>query len=486
MLTVYKNLAFSLALALVTPACSKSSTSDNNNNNGGGTNNGADTAVKSNVIYWLTDPDRGVQFQQQAALFYTSNAGTGSVIAVDSTQTFQTIDGFGFTLTGGSAMHIFNMDADKRAALLKELFAWDGSNIGTSYLRISLGSSDLDDHVFTYDDVAGGDSDVNLAQFNLGPDKNYLIPVLKQILAINPAIKILGSPWSAPSWMKSNRASGGGSLLPSYYGVYANYFVKYIQAMQAQGINIDAITIQNEPLNPNNNPSMVMQPEEQAAFIKKSLGPAFAAAGIPTKIILYDHNADRPDYPITILNDPDANKYVDGSAFHLYGGNINALTQVHNAYPNKNLYFTEQWVGAPGNLKGDLAWHIQNVVIGSALNWSRTALEWNLASNTALQPHTPGGCSQCLGAVTIDGNIITRNPAYYVVAHAAKFVRPGSVRIGSPIVSGLANVAFKTPDGKMVLLVENTGASTNTFAIQYRGKMVSATLNAGAVGTFIW
>jgi glucosylceramidase len=418
-------------------------------------------------------------------LYYT-NTSTGNIISVDGTQTFQTIDGFGYTLTGGSAMHLYAMDADKRAALLKELFAWDGFNIGTSYLRISIGSSDLDDHVFSYDDLPAGDSDINLAKFDLGPDKNYLIPVLKQILAINPDIKILGSPWSPPAWMKTNGATSAGSLIPKYYNTYAGYFIKYIQAMQAQGITIDAITVQNEPLNPNNNPSMVMQPDEQAAFIKQSLGPAFKTAGMATKIILYDHNCDRPDYPETILSDPDAAKYVDGSAFHLYAGNISVLAQVHSLYPAKNLYFTEQWVGAPGNLKGDLDWHIQNVIIGSMLNWSRNALEWNLAANTALEPHTPGGCTQCLGAVTIDGNNVTRNPAYYTIAHAAKFVRPGSVRIASTMVGGLPNVAFKTPDGKMILIVENTGTATATFAIQYSGKAVAATLNAGAVGTFVW
>jgi len=438
------------------------------------------------VAWWLTDPDKTILFQQQAALVSRGDASASDIIEIRSAQTFQTIDGFGFTLTGGSAQHIYNMDADKRTALLQELFAWDNNNIGVSYLRISIGSSDLDDHVFSYDDLPAGGTDANLSSFDLGPDKKYLIPVLKQILAINPKVKLLGSPWSAPAWMKSNNSTKGGSLKPEYYNAYANYLVKYIQAMKAAGVFIDAVTLQNEPLNPKNNPSMVMQPEEQSAFIKQSVGPAFKAAGITTKIILYDHNADRPDYPTTILNDADANKYVDGSAFHLYGGTIDALTKVHDAYPNKNLYFTEQWVGAPGNLKGDLDWHIKNVVIGSTLNWSRNALEWNLAANPALEPHTPGGCTECLGAITIDGNTVTRNPAYYIIAHAAKFVRPGSVRVASSVVNGLPNVAFKTASGTIVLLVENDGNDAKTFVIKSNGKAVSATLNAGAVATYIF
>jgi glucosylceramidase len=438
------------------------------------------------VECWLTDPDKSILFQQQPALLTQTNASANDIIEINSAQTFQSMDGFGFTLTGGSAQHIFNMDGDKRAALLQELFAWDKNNIGVSYLRISIGSSDLDDHVFSYDDLPEGNTDASLTKFGLGPDKKYLIPVLKQILAINPKLKLLGSPWSPPAWMKTNNSTKGGSLKPEYYNTYANYFVKYLKAMKVVGIAIDAITLQNEPLNPKNNPSMVMQPDEQAAFIKQSLGPAFKASGITTKIILYDHNADRPDYPIMVLNDAYASKYVDGAAFHLYGGTIDALTKVHNAYPNKNLYFTEQWVGAPGSLKGDLDWHIKNVVIGSTLNWSRVALEWNLAANPSLEPHTPGGCTECLGAITIDGNTVTRNPAYYIIAHAAKFVRPGSVRVASSVVDGLPNVAFKTPDGKTVLLVENETARAKTFGIKSNGKTVSAELNAGAVATYVW
>jgi glucosylceramidase len=312
-----------------------------------------------------------------------------------------------------------------------------------------------------------------------------LIPVLKQILMINPALKILGSPWSPPTWMKSNGNSKGGSLKLEYYDAYARYFVKYIQGMQKAGIRIDAITIQNEPLHPGNNPSLLMLPAEQALFIKQNLGPAFKAAGIKTKIILYDHNADRPDYPITVLNDPEARKYVDGSAFHLYAGSISALSDVHKAYPDKNLYFTEQWIGAPGNLKSDLVWHVRELIIGATRNWSRTVLQWNLAADPQQNPHTPGGCDQCLGALTINGNTVKRNPAYYNIAVASKFVRPGSVRIESDFPKSLPNVAFKTPDGHIVLLVLNDSQSTQRFSIESQGKQASTVLTAGAVGTFV-
>ena len=443
-------------------------------------------SAQDKAEFWLTDPDRKILFVKQPSPVFTDAAKSGPAIHVDPTKTYQTIDGFGYTLTGGSAMLINRMGAAARTSLLNELFSITGKSIGVSYLRVSIGASDLDDRVFSYDDLPTGETDPKLAKFNLAPDKAHLIPMLKQILAINPKIKILGSPWSPPTWMKTNGNSKGGSLKPDYYDAYATYFVKYIQGMQREGIRIDAITIQNEPLHPGNNPSLLMLPAEQALFIKKSLGPAFKSAGIETKIILYDHNADHPDHPITVLKDADARQYVDGSAFHLYAGPISALSEVHNAFPTKNLYFTEQWIGAPGNLKDDLAWHVRELIIGATRNWSRTVLQWNLAADPKQQPHTPGGCDQCLGALTIDGNTVTRNPAYYNVAVASKFVRPGSVRIESDLPKTLPNVAFKTPDGHTVLIVLNDSSSAQTFTVDSRGKQLSSTLSGGAVGTYVW
>jgi glucosylceramidase len=441
----------------------------------------------SDVDFWLTQPDQSVLFRKQAASLVWSASGTTSTntIEADTTQTYQTIDGFGYTLTGGSATLINSLAPATRQELLNELFRTDSTFIGVSYLRISIGASDLSSTTFTYDDVPTGQTDVTLAQFSIDKEKQDLIPVLKAILTINPSIKILGSPWSAPVWMKSNGAFVGGSLKPEYYPVYAQYFVKYIQAMKAEGITIDAITPQNEPLHGGNNPSMVMQPAEQADFIKNHLGPEFRAANITTKIIVYDHNADRPDYPLTILNDAAAKQYVDGSAFHLYGGTISALFQVHDAHPDRNIYFTEQWTGGPGNFGGDLKWHVQNLIIGATRNWSRNVLEWNLAADPAYQPHTPGGCTSCMGALTIS-NGYSRNVSYYIIAHAAKFVRPGSVRIASTQTATLATVAFKNPEGKKVMIVLNTGANAEVFNIKFNGKTVTTSLNSGAVGTFIW
>jgi glucosylceramidase len=443
-------------------------------------------ASKTDIVSWMTSPDQMILFKKQsAALNFSSSSNYFPTILVDTTETFQTIDGFGFALTGGSAMLINQLASQAKLDLLNELFRSDSTFIGISYLRISIGASDLDDKVFSYDDIPANQTDVDLKNFSIEYDAPNLVPILKSILAINPGIKIMGSPWSAPAWMKTGQSPKGGSLKPEYYAVYANYLVKYVKAMEARGIRIDAITPQNEPLNPYNNPSMTMSAAEQAEFIKNHLGPAFQAAGIATKIIVYDHNCDVTSYPLTVLADASARKYVDGSAFHLYAGDIGALSQVHNAYPDKHVYFTEQWVGGPGNFAGDLKWHVKNLIIGATRNWSRNVIEWNLASDPNYYPHTVGGCSTCMGALTI-GTSVTRNVSYYIIAHASKFVPAGSVRIGSNLAGTLANVAFKTPAGKKVLVVLNEGTTTQKFNIQFKEMIATAELAGGAVGSYVW
>ena len=450
---------------------------------------GACNADKPNTIeWWLTHTQDGsVLFEQQSDIVISSvNETDQPTIVIDDKQRFQPIDGFGFTLTGGSAQHLINMSADARAALLQELFAFDDTHIGISYLRLSIGASDLNEFVFSYNDLPEGETDPDMEKFDLGPDRDDVIPILKEILAINPDILIMGSPWSPPTWMKTNNDTRGGSLKPEHYTAYANYFVKYIQQMQDEGIRIDAITIQNEPLHPGNNPSLLMLAEEMGEFVKNHLGPAFEQASISTKIILYDHNCDRPDYPISILDDPEAKKYVTGSAFHLYGGTIDALSEVHDKHPDKELHFTEQWMGAPGNLATDMPNHIKNLTIGATRNWSRTVLEWNLANSPDNKPHTDrGGCDRCLGGITIAGDSVIRNPAYYVVAHSAKFVRPGSVRIASNELDGLPNVAFSTTKGEIALIVLNESGNSTTFNIEHNGRLFASTLHDGAVATYI-
>ena len=448
-----------------------------------------DAQTKSSVDVWLTNPDRSALFSHQhQKIDFGSTVDNLPVIIVNDKQTYQSVVGFGFALTGGSAMHIIRMDAASRSALLHEVFDTIGGNIGVSYLRISIGSSDLNDHVFSYDDLSTGETDTTMEKFDLGPDRMDVIPVLKEILQINPSIKILGSPWSPPAWMKTNHDTRGGRLMPQYYTAYAKYFEKYIREMKAAGITIDAITVQNEPLHPGNNPSLLLTAPEEKDFVKNNLGPAFKAGGIKTKILIYDHNADRPDYPITILDDPQAAKYIDGSAFHLYGGDITALNYVHDAHPDKNIYFTEQMVVQfRDTARMIISAPVSRIIIGATRNWCRNVLEWNLAAGPDFKPYTDrGGCSMCQGAVTINGNAYSKNIAYYSMAHVSKFVRPGSVRMESNDIDSLPNVAFAIPGGKRVLIVANDSNNSQSFLIRYQGKSALATLEGNAVGTYVW
>ena len=470
-----------LVLSSVFFTCSKSG-------NGPGTVIPPVPVVKNDVEFWLTKGDQTITLQKQTAVLgFGTAANIYQTIEVDDSQSFQTIDGFGYTLTGGSAEVINSLNPTVKQQLLQELFGTAANSISISYLRISIGASDLNRAPFSYDDMPAGQTDVNLTNFTLSQDMTDLIPVLKEILVINPAIKIIATPWSPPVWMKDNNSFIGGSLQPAYFGVYANYFVRYIQKMKEQGITITAITPQNEPLYGGNNPSMLMLAVQQAAFIKNNLGPAFQTANISTKIVIYDHNCDQPGYPIAILNDAAAKPFVDGSAFHLYGGDISAMSQVHTAFPEKNVYFTEQYTASTGDFAGDLKWHLKNIIIGSTRNWSKVALEWNLANNAAYEPHTPGGCNTCKGAITVNtSDNFTRNVGYYIIAHASKFVPSGSVRIASNLSGNLNNVTFKTSDGKKVLIVENDGIASEIFNIKFNGRWVTTSLDGGATGTFIW
>ena len=436
---------------------------------------------------WLTDPKSGILFQKQPAAS-TITGEPAEQISLYTDSLYQSMDGFGFTLSQGSASHLLSMSDSARQSILQELFGSGANDIRISYLRLAVAASDLNAFPFSYNDLKDPkETDPTLSQFSLSYDTLDVLPILKQILAINPKVTLMASPWSPPTWMKDNRDTRGGSLLPEFEASYAQYLVKYIQEMGKRGFTIDALTIQNEPLHPGNNPSLLMLPEQQARFIGQHLGPAFEQAKIKTKIISYDHNADRPDYPITVLSDPLANPYVDGSAFHLYGGQIEALSEVHRAFPDKHLYFTEQWVGSPGNMEGDISWHVKNLIIGASRNWAKTVLEWNLSSNPTLTPHTDrGGCDRCLGSITITGNEIVRNPAYYVIAHASKLVDPGSTRIGSTTAQNLPNVAFIRLDGKKVLIVHNDSAKKIHFSVKEREHNFSTSLAPGATGTWLW
>jgi glucosylceramidase len=475
----------------------------------------AQTSSYPGIEAWITKADRTALFERspEKITFSEQGKGRGLPIIIDESLQMQTIDGFGFALTGGSAELMMKMSPASRSELINSLFLRTDGNIGVSYIRLTIGASDLNSFVFSYNDLNEGETDFELKKFDLGQDKKDIIPVMREIVAVNPGIKIMASPWSPPVWMKTNGKVKAGGLKPECYDVYSRYFVRYIQEMAKNGIIIDAITVQNEPLNAGNTPSMRMSAAEQTDFIKNNLGPALAKAGLKTKIVLFDHNLDRPDFPLTTLNDPAAARYADGTGFHHYGGDFSAMTLMHNAHPEKNLYFTEQMVvEKPGSPSIEIVSQVKRLIIGATSNWSRNVILWNFAADPLNDPHTnDGGCSMCQGAVTIDGDLFTRNIAYYVVAHASKFVVPGSVRIGSTqkgdmtvnLTSDeerrenlrvatyenqevLPNVAFRTPEGRIVLIVANDSHSVSSFKVQYRGMTATLRLDPGSAGTYVW
>jgi glucosylceramidase len=444
------------------------------------------------VSSWMTTGDQSKLLQQQTNVSFGANSGTAAAtITVNEGTTYQSIDGFGASMTGSAAYVLNrNMSASQRDALLNDLFT--GNGIRLSFLRHTIGGSDFSAQGdFTYNDRPAGQTDPNLTYFSLNNDRVDLIPMLKAARAKNGALKLMGSPWSAPAWMKeTGNLRGGGWLNVAWYQAYANYFVKYVQGYAAEGLPVYAVTLQNEPLYAAPYMAMRMDPGNQAAFLKNNIGPAFRNANITTKLIVYDHNWDEPNYPINVFADPAAAQYAAGSAFHGYSdtNGIPNMTTVHNAYPNKDIWFTEATGLAGGNFGGDLRWHVGNFLIGNTRNWAKSVLLWNLALDQSSGPQN-GGCNNCRGVVTVNNTngSVTRNVEYYALGHASKFVDPGAVRIASNSpTGGIENVAFRNPDGSKVLIALNNGSAQSTFKVVWNNQAFTYTLPAGAVATYKW
>lgn len=444
------------------------------------------------VAVWITRGDQSQLLKKVNSIdIQKKNPGASSLlIDINFENKYQEIEGYGAALTGSSAYLINKkMTPTQRSALLKDLFDTE-HGIGISYLRVTMGASDFSLEDFTYNDLPPGQTDPELKQFSVAKDKDDLLPTLKSILDLAPSLRIMATPWSAPAWMKSNGKLAGGSLKPEWYAVFANYFVKYLEAYKNEGVTIDAISVQNEPLHEAAYPSMGMSAEAQNDFIKNNLGPIFKSRGIDTKILLYDHNWDRPDYPVKILSDPQTNPYVTGSAFHAYGGNVSAMSEVHDKFPDKGLYFTEisggRWAT---NFSDNLNWNMSNIFIGTANNWSKNALMWNLALDENDGPKNRG-CDNCRGVVTIGSDgLVTKNVEYYAIAHMSKFVRPGAFRVESakfPSATQLESSAFINSDGTKVFVVLNSGNERQKITIREGENQFNYNSDPNSVTTLVW
>jgi glucosylceramidase len=468
---------------------------------GGGSSPGPATGFTASgptVQVTVTSGDQSLLLAAQPAVsFGTGGDRAAQTISVNDTLRYQPLEGIGASLTDSAAWVIANdLDAGQRDALMQELFD-AGSGIGLGLLRQPMGASDFAvNGNYSYDDVAAGQSDPQLLQFSIAHDQAYIVPLLQQALAINPALKVLAVPWSPPAWMKSSATMNGGSIDPAYLPSLAQYFVRFLQAYQNDGIAVYAIAAQNEPLYATSSyPSASMDEGTEASFIGSDLGPALAAAGFgpgldEVKILGYDHNWDNTAYPESLLAGAAA-PFIAGTAFHCYGGDVSAQSLVHDAYPDKEIWFTECSGTVGSDFAGDLVWNTENLLIGATRNWARSVSLWNLALDQDSGP-TNGGCMGCRGVVTIDTRTapatIIRNVEYYALGQLAKFALPGAVRIDTNSFTGggVEDVAFQNPDGSIVLLALNPAGMPQSFAVTWQGKYFNYTLPAQSVATLVW
>jgi glucosylceramidase len=428
--------------------------------------------------------------REKPVLQFSSSRPAHLTMRVDGSRTYQQIDGFGASLTDSSAWLLSEkLTPSQRTALLKQLFD-KNEGIGLAILRQPMGSSDFSRADYSYDDLPPGESDPGLKRFTIDRDRQYIIPVLREALAVNPRLKIIASPWSPPGWMKTSGSMIGGTLLPSSFTPLARYFVRFVESYEAAGVPIFAVTPQNEPRNiPADYPGMGMTAEEQTVFVRDHLGPAFRNAHLQTKIMAFDHNWDLIDFPEKILSDPRAAEFIAGTATHCYGGSPEAQTRLHDQFPTKGIWLTEcsggEWQ------KGNLLVAQADLIIETTRNWGRSVVLWNLALDQNHAPHL-GGCTDCRGVVTIDHSkspaTVTQTVDSTALAHASKFVAPGALRIDSipSEESPLKHVAFRNSNGSIVLLALNPGESAITFSIAWQSQYATYTLPPGAVVTFHW
>jgi glucosylceramidase len=485
-----KNLLFPIGLAVILLLLSSSLVS------------GKQLERSKKVIAYTTSADKSKLFEQ--SIIKTSNnykTNSDLTLTVNPVHSFQQIDGFGVAITGSTCYNLLKMSETDRKKLLEETFN-PKSGMGFSYIRISLGCSDFSLDEYTYCDKPGIE---NFAIHDL--DKQYLFPVLKEILAINPKIKILASPWTCPRWMKVNNLIDlqpfnswtSGQLNPQYYQDYAEYFVRYILEMKRNGFNIDAVTIQNEPLNRRNSVSLYMTWQEQAAFIKNALAPKFKENNIATKIVVFDHNfnydniPDQQSYPAKIYADPEAAKYVDGAAYHAYGGDKEEMTKIHEVFPDKNLYFTEMSIGSWNySFDGDLMWSMREIGIGSLNNFSKNVIVWNFMLDENGAPNRPGGCNTCYGAIEIkssDYKTLDKKSHYYLISHLSKVIYPGAVRIEvipDKRVEGVYFTAAKNQDGSEGIVLQNDTDTQKVISIREGNQFFQCTLPEKSIVSCKW
>ena len=468
-------------------------------------NGGGDVAGGKTVWMLTTTPTKSFDLTESNIDAQPGSSMATKTMKMNPADVYQEIDGFGSAITGSAAYNLMKMSQADRTAFLTQTFS-PTNGYGMSYTRVPIGCSDFSLSEYTLCDKEG------IENFALTSEETqYIIPVLQEIVAINPDIKIIGSPWTAPRWMKVNNLTDlqpynswtGGQLNPKYYEDYGTYFAKWVQAFKDNGINIYAVTPQNEPLNRGNSASMYMGWEEQRDFVKKGLGPKLKEAGLDTKIYAFDHNynydgmGDQKNYPLKIYQDPEANQYLAGAAYHNYGGNVSELANVHKAAPDKELIFTESTDGfwndggqnmAADNVSRHLMEHMENISLANVNNWCKAVVLWNLMLDEQNGPNRPGGCTTGYGTVDLLNNgQVRKNAYYYILAHMSSVAQPGAVRIGT--TGNQANVvssAFKNPDGTYGLVLLNKNSNSVDFTVADGEYKFPVSLPANSIVSLKW
>jgi glucosylceramidase len=448
------------------------------------------TQADHGVQVWVTTADRSRLLAPESDVMIGAATAEPATIEIDTARRYQTMIGFGAAITDASAWLIRSrMGGAQRAALMQELFG-PAPALQISFVRLTIGASDFSSTHYSLDDMPDGETDPALAHFSIAPIRDKVVPMVRDARALNPSLLVMASPWSAPGWMKTGGALIHGTLLPQFYGAFANYLVKYVDAMQALGIPIYALTLQNEPhFDPPNYPGMLLDADARAQLIGKYLGPAFAERATRTRILEWDHNWDRPQEPLQVLGNPLAAAFIEGVAWHCYAGNVAAQAQVHLAHSDKDAYLTECSGGGWDSAShSSLLQMTRALIIGSTRGWARGVVLWNLALDQSAGPHL-GGCTNCRGLVTIDSRTgeVTRNDEYYVIAHASRFIRPGAQRIESNETdSQLANAAFLNPDGSLVLILANSATNPRALSVRCRDREFRYTMLGESVATLVW
>jgi glucosylceramidase len=447
--------------------------------------------VTAGVELWLSTADRRLRLAQQPDVGLSAPESSPADVVIDISKKYQSIVGFGAALTDSSAWLLQNkLNYRQRSALLNELFG-PPPNLNLNMTRLTIGASDFSLQQYTLDDVPFGQTDPQLLHFNVASNLRDVIPTVREALSVNPQLRIIASPWSAPAWMKASANLIGGELLPQFESTYATYLVKYLDTFRGYGIPIFALTLQNEPgFVPLTYPSTELPAATRARIITQYLGPALANRKPKTLILGWDHNWDEPEQPLSVLADPDASRYVDGIAWHCYRGIASAQSEVHRAFPKKDTYITECSGGDwEASKNGELLWFARDLLLAGIRHWARGVVYWNLALDEQHGPHF-GGCDACKGVVTIDSHTgeVSRNDEYYAFAHFSRFVLPGAVRVGSGDPDkGLANVAFQNAsDGSVVLVMVNSKSEARSVSVMQGETRFQYTMPPQSVATFVW